>query len=147
MGLDPDKPEKFARQRVTSARPDRANHWLIHIRGVDDRDAAEKFREQYLMVSLADAVPLEEDEVYLFQVLGLEVRTQEGETLGKVTDIIETGANDVYVVQGGAYGEVLIPAISGVIIDISPESGLMLVNPPPGLLPDAKEQDTSPDED
>jgi len=53
----------------------------------------------------------------------------------RVTGMIETGANDVYIVQGEAYGEILIPAIQGVILDIDPESGIMRVQLPAGLLP------------
>jgi 16S rRNA processing protein RimM len=56
--------------------------------------------------------------------------------LGRVVDIIETGANDVYVVRGESYGEILIPAIENVILNISVETGVMTVRLPAGLLPD-----------
>jgi 16S rRNA processing protein RimM len=135
LGTDPDKPRRMTEQHVTWARRAKNDQWLLHLDGVEDRDAADAFRSQYLFVSLADAVPLEEDEVYLFQVIGLEVKTAEGESLGRVTGIIETGANDVYVVQGEAYGEILIPAIEGVILKTEPDAGIMLVQLPAGLLP------------
>ena len=135
LGVDPDKPRRMTAQHVTWARRAKNDQWFVHLDGVEDRDAADAFRSQYLFVSLADAVPLEEDEVYLFQVIGLEVKTAEGESLGRVTGIIETGANDVYVVQGEAYGEILIPAINGVILKTDPDAGIMLVQLPAGLLP------------
>jgi 16S rRNA processing protein RimM len=122
--------------QVSRIRPDKADYWLLHLDGIDDLKAAEAYRGRYVLVSLADAVPLEADEVYLFQVMHLEVFTEEGQSLGHVVDIIETGANDVYVIQGEAYGEILIPAIPQVIIRISPETGSMTVKLLPGLLPE-----------
>jgi 16S rRNA processing protein RimM len=135
LGVDPEHPRRMSEQHLTFAHRARGDQWIAHLEGVEDRDAAEAFRSQYMFVSLADAVPLEEGEVYLFQVIGLEVQTNEGETLGRVTGMIETGANDVYIVQGEAYGEILIPAIQGVILDIDPDAGIMRVQLPPGLLP------------
>ena len=137
LARDADQPRKQTKQRVTWARSAKNDQWLMHFEGVNDRDSADLFRDQYVLVSLADAVPLEDDEIYLFQVIGLDVQTAEGESLGRVVDIIETGANDVYVVQGGPHGEVLIPAISGVILDTDVQAGILKVQLPPGLLSDA----------
>ena len=136
VGADPAEPRRLTEQRVTWARRHKNDQWLIHLDGIEDREAADIFRSQYVCVSLADAVPLEDDEIYLFQVIGLDVRTVEGETLGRVIDIIETGANDVYVIRGESYGEILIPAIDSVILNISVETGAMTVRLPAGLLPD-----------
>ena len=136
VGADPSDPRRLTEQHVTWARRHRADQWLLHLEGIEGRDQADHFRSQYICVSLADAVPLEDDEVYLFQVIGLDVRTVEGEDLGKVVDIIETGANDVYVIRGEAYGEILIPAIDRVIRSIDVDASLMTVELPAGLLPD-----------
>jgi 16S rRNA processing protein RimM len=136
VGADPAEPRRLTEQHVTWARRHKNDQWLIHLDGIEDRDEADAFRSQYVCVSLADAVPLEDDEVYLFQVIGLDVHTVEGEALGRVIDIIETGANDVYVVRGENYGEILIPAIDDVILNISVETGVMTVRLPAGLLPD-----------
>jgi 16S rRNA processing protein RimM len=136
LSARPDDTAHLIECQVSRARPDRAEFWLLHLDGIDDREAAEAYRGHYVMVSLADAVPLEADEVYLFQVMNLEVFTEEGESLGHVVDIIETGANDVFVIRGEAYGEILIPAIEQVIIRISPETGRMIVRLLPGLLPE-----------
>ncbi len=136
VGADPSDARRLTEQHVTWARRHRGDQWLLHLDSIDDRDQADHFRSQYICVSLADAVPLEADEVYLFQVIGLDVHTVEGEDLGKVVDIIETGANDVYVVRGEAYGEVLIPAIESVIRSINVDASLMTVDLPAGLLPE-----------
>jgi 16S rRNA processing protein RimM len=87
------------------------------------------------MIPLEDAVPLEDDEFYLYQAIGLDVYTDEGDHLGHVVDILETGANDVYVVQGQR-GEVLLPAIDDCVLDVDIAAGKMTVHLLDGLLPD-----------
>lgn len=108
---------------------------LIRFHEAPDRTAAERLRGLYLMVRLEDAVPLEEGEFYLFQVVGLPVRTVDGLELGVVTEVLETGANDVYVVNGGAYGEVLVPVTPETIVRTGIEEHLLTVRLPDGLLP------------
>jgi 16S rRNA processing protein RimM len=105
---------------------------LLHLNGLEDRDAAEAWRGAYVYVRLEDSLPLEEDEYYHYQLQGLNVRTLEGEDLGQITDVLATGANDVYVVKGDR-GEVLLPAIKQVILSIDLEAGTMLVHLPEGL--------------
>ncbi len=108
--------------------------WLyLKLQNCDTAEEAEKLRGQKVYVSLADAVPPPEGEYYWFQIIGLQVRTEEGENLGKVVDILQTGSNDVYVVQGHR-GEVLIPALEDVIQQVDLEAGLLLVKLPEGLL-------------
>lgn len=93
---------------------------LLTLVGIDNRTLAESLRDQWLWISRDDAIPLQEGEYYLYQVLGMQVITADGEILGHITEIIETGANDVYVVQG-TQGELLLPAIPDVIrhVDLS----------------------------
>ena len=71
----------------------------------------EKYRKLPLLVSREDAVELEEDEYYMADIIGMDVYTEDGEKFGVLEDIMETGANDVYVVSTEAHGEVLLPAI------------------------------------
>ncbi len=136
LGLSETDTTRLKTYRVEGARPHKGTDYLLRLQGIADRDAADTLRNYFVFVSLDDAVPLEDDEVYLFQVIGLQVETMTGENLGRVVDIIETGANDVYVIQGAAYGEVLIPAVNGVVINIDVEAGMMKVDPPPGLISD-----------
>ena len=86
-----------------------------------------------VQISIEDAAPLEEGEYYHFQVIGVEVEMESGERLGRVTEVLETGANDVYVVRGPR-GEVLIPAIESVVRVLDLEAGRMVVSPLPGML-------------
>jgi 16S rRNA processing protein RimM len=89
------------------------------------------------MVSIEDAVPLDEGEVYLYQLIGMTVQTDDGRELGQITEVLETGANDVYIVKSPDYGEVLIPATDETILETNAETRRIVVKLPEGLLPDA----------
>ncbi|MCS6869932.1 MAG: ribosome maturation factor RimM [Anaerolineae bacterium] len=137
LSSTPERAETLRAYTVARCQHDKGDQWLMFLEGVESREAADRLRGQYILVTLQDAVPLAEDEIYLFQVIGLTVVTAEGTVLGRVVNIIETGANDVYVVHGELYGEVLIPAIESVVRRIDVENGVMHVTPLPGLLPDS----------
>ena len=109
---------------------------LIRLEGYEDRTAAEVLRGSLLYVAVEDAVPLDEDEYYEFQIEGLAVVTDEGEPLGEVAEVFTApGANDVFVVHG-PLGELLIPAIEDVVVELNPDAGRVVVHLLPGLLPD-----------
>lgn len=108
---------------------------LIKLAGCDDRTTAESLRGLLVQIPLEDAVPLEEGEYYYFQVVGVEVFTDGGELLGQVVEVMETGANDVYVVRGPR-GEVLIPAVEDVVRELDLTARRMVIVPIPGLLED-----------
>lgn len=108
---------------------------LVKIVGYDDRTAVDDLRGQYILIDESDAIPLEEGEYYLHDLLGLVVSTNDGETLGELTDVIETLANNVFQVTGEK-GEVLLPDIPDVILDIDFDAGTMTVALLPGLLND-----------
>lgn len=135
LGHDPEAPQA-KRYGVERARLHQ-DYIILKLDGVDSRDAAELLREQFVMVSLEDAVPLEEGEYYFFQLIGLKMYSAEDdEYLGEVTEILETGANEVYIVQSPRYGEILVPAIPSVVQTIDLEAGRIIITPLPGLLPD-----------
>jgi 16S rRNA processing protein RimM len=109
---------------------------LLKLADVADRDAAETFRNKEVLIRTADAIALPHGQFYWHQVIGLRVEDATSHRpFGQITDIIETGANDVYVVKGPS-GEILVPAIKDVVKDIDPEAGRMLIQPLPGMLPD-----------
>jgi 16S rRNA processing protein RimM len=132
LGNDPKDASAAVAYRVESARKHQ-RYLLLQLEGIPDRSAAEMVRGQYVMVPLEDAVPLDEGEFYLFQVIGIAVYTDEGDFLGEVVDVIETGANDVYVVRGPR-GEVLLPAIDECVLDINIDAGKMTVHLLEGLV-------------
>ncbi len=106
---------------------------IIKLQGVDTPEDGAKWREALVQVERSEAVPLPEGQVYLYQVLGLLVKTTQGETLGKIVEVLDTSANDVYVVQSST-GEILIPAIPSVIKQTDLERGEMIIEPMEGLL-------------
>ncbi len=141
-----DEPERFTwleqvylgehTQRLMDVETARLHQGMILLKltAVNDRAAAEALRGEWLMVTEAEALPLEEGEYFLFQLEGLSVQTVEGETLGVLTQVLETGANNVFVVRGDE-GEILLPDIADVVQEIDFENGRMLVNLLPGLRP------------
>jgi len=135
LGKDPNT-DKAIRYTVEAMRMHH-DYGLLKLAGVDDRTAAEAYRELFVMIPLEDAVPLEEGEVYLFQLIGLTVQTSAGEILGKLTEVLETGANDVYFVDSPKYGDVLIPATDDTIVEVNVEAGTITVELPEGLLPES----------
>ncbi len=90
---------------------------LLQLEDIHDRDAAELMRGEVLFTRTDDLPPLPPGVYYFHQIEGLEVVTETGEILGRVKEILKTGANDVYVVQGPK-GEVLLPAIPQVILEV-----------------------------
>ncbi|ADI01689.1 MAG TPA: 16S rRNA processing protein RimM [Syntrophothermus lipocalidus] len=112
---------------------------VFKFRGIDTREQARCLVRAYLKVPPSEVFPLPEDCYYIFQLKGLEVYDDTRGFLGTITDVIQTGANDVYVVQGGPFGEVLIPAIKQVVRDIRLEEGRVEVRLIPGLIDEGDE--------
>jgi 16S rRNA processing protein RimM len=111
---------------------------LLKLENIADRDTAAAFRGADVEVPADNDLKLPKGQFYWHQVIGLHVEdATTHEQLGEVADIIETGANDVYIVHGPR-GEILIPAIKDVLKRIDPEEGRMLVQPLPGMLPEPK---------
>jgi 16S rRNA processing protein RimM len=106
---------------------------LLTLDGITDRTQAEQFKSQYVQVPIEEAVPLPEGEVYLYQLIGLQVFTAAGELLGAITDVLETGANDVYVVSNGDR-EILLPAIPSVVLAVDVPAGRITVELIDGLI-------------
>jgi 16S rRNA processing protein RimM len=134
IGPDPDDVSSAVLHGITGARKHQ-QYLILQLEDIEDRNEADRLRDQFVMVTLDDAVPLEEGEFYLYQVIGLSVYTVDGEYFGEVSDVIETGANDVYVVQG-PHGEVLLPATDECVVEIDIDAKKMTINLIEGLLGD-----------
>jgi 16S rRNA processing protein RimM len=106
---------------------------LLKLAGCDDRDAAERLRGAWLQIPETEALPLADDEYYLYELQGLQVLDEAGERLGELVDVIETKANNVFVVHDDAGQELLLPDIPQVIREIDFENGRMTVHLLPGL--------------
>ncbi len=109
---------------------------LATLEGFQSPEKAGELRGRLVKTNSSNLPPKAEDEYYWFELIGLNVSTVDGRDLGTVTALTPTGANDVLHVQG-AYGEILLPMIDDVVLDINIESGAMLVDPLEGLIPDA----------
>jgi 16S rRNA processing protein RimM len=121
-------------REVERARLER-NRVLLKLTGVDTRTDAEALRGATMFVAETDAVRLPRGSYYWHQIVGLRVRTTDGRSLGSVAEIIETGANDVYVVRREApdEGELLLPAIKDVVQKIDLRRGEIVVELLEGL--------------
>jgi 16S rRNA processing protein RimM len=108
------------------------NRVILKLVDCEDRDEAGTLRGKLIHVPLEEAMPLEEEEYYVYQILGLEVCTTEGEFLGSVDDILFTGSNDVYVVKNDDQ-ELLIPALSDVVVEVDINGGRIKVQLMEGL--------------
>ena len=106
---------------------------LLAFDGFTTPEQVGRFRNQILYIIVADAMELPEGEFYFHQLLGLSVLDETGVTLGKVTEIMQTGANDVYVVTDEAGKEILLPAIAEVILDVDLDTRRIKVHLLPGL--------------
>lgn len=123
---------------VERIRPHRGR-LLLKVETIADRNQAEPLRQQALYLRSDQVDPLPEGSYYYWQIMGLEVYTEAGARLGVVKHIIETGANDVYVLQNDDGQEILIPAIEEVIRQVDLESERITIHLLPGLIPDPKE--------
>jgi len=107
---------------------------VLKILGIDNIDSAEKFRGHYIKVHRKDAIKLPKNHYFICDIIGLKVFNYDGQYIGKVEDVIQTGANDVYIIKTVENKEVLIPAIRDVVLDIDLEKGKMSIRPLEGML-------------
>lgn len=117
---------------IDSIRTDR-DFLLISFRGISDRQEASKLRNAMIEVDASMLPELGENEYYYHQIIGLSVVTSDGEVIGRVTEIMETPGNELYVVQG-TDKEYLIPAVKQIIAGIDLNTGIMAITPIDGLL-------------
>ena len=111
------------------------NFALVKFKGIDSIDGATELVGRMALIPREALPALEEGEYYWFDLLGMEVVTEEGVTLGRIDSILETGSNDVYVVHGGG-GERLIPAIRDVVREVDTKRKRMTVRVIEGLFED-----------
>lgn len=106
---------------------------LLKLKGIDDMTSAEKLKGTVAKITEDMALPCEEDEYYIRDLYDMEVVTDEGERLGIISDVIFTGANDVYAVKSDDGKEILIPAIKDCILNVDVENKIMTVKLLEGL--------------
>jgi len=107
---------------------------ILKFKGIDNIDDVVKYRGNDLLIDRANAVKLEKDEYFIFDLIDSEVITDDGNKLGVLTEILTTAANDVYVVKMDNGKEVLLPSIKECILDIDVENKKIKVHLMDGLL-------------
>ena len=100
----------------------------------DNINDIERYKRCPLLVTRENAVPLEEDEYFVADMMGMKVITEDGTEFGTLSDVMETGANDVYVIDSKEHGEVLMPAIKECVLNVDMESGIITVHLMSGLI-------------
>lgn len=107
---------------------------ILKFLGVNDMNAGEELKGSLLLIPKEELMPLPEDTFYIFDIVGMEVYTTSGRELGQVKDVLQTAANDVYIVEGSSGGRpLLIPALKKVVHNINLKEKKMIVELPEGL--------------
>lgn len=122
--------EKFDIEEVKYSK----NLVLLKLKGIDDINTAEIYKNFYLKIDRKDAVKLPKDSYFIVDLIGLNVFTDNNEELGQIVDVYPTGANDIYVVKDDKGKQVLLPAIGDVIKKVDIESKIMIVHLLEGLV-------------
>ncbi len=110
------------------------NQAILKFKGIDNINDVEKYKGKDILVTRENAVELKKNEYYITDLIGLSVITDENVKLGHVTDIMKTGANDVYVVETNDKKEILLPAIKECILDIDLDKKLIKIHLMDGLI-------------
>lgn len=124
--------EKLQPQTFDTVRP-HGDGLLVSFRGVDTPEDAGRFRNQWVYIKASEAPPLPEGQYYQYELIGLDVVEDNGNPLGKLVEIMETGANDVYLVRDEAGKEILLPVIPSVILNRDMERRILTVHLLDGL--------------
>ncbi len=109
------------------------NFVILKFLEIKDMNDAEKIKDYFIRIDRADAVPLDEDEYFIADLIGVDVMTDEGQKLGVIKDVITTGANDVYVVKTDGK-DVLLPAIAQCVLNVNIKERVMTVHVMKGLI-------------
>ena len=110
------------------------NQVILQFKGYDNINDVEAWKGMDLLICREDAVPLAENENFIVDLIDMTVETDEGKILGTLIDVLQTGANDVYVVKTKEQKEILLPAIRDCILDVNVEEKRMRVHVLEGLL-------------
>ena len=115
--------------KITKSVPVGPN-FTIHLQGIEDRNKAEELSGSIVFISEDEVMELEDGSNYIFDLVGMEVFTESGDKIGSITDVLQGGANDVYVIDD----KIFVPAINDCILEVDTENKKMIIFPMPGLL-------------
>lgn len=107
---------------------------ILKFDGVDNINDIEKYKGRDLWIPREEGSELSEDEYYIADLLGMTVVLEDGTEFGTLKDVMETGANDVYIIDSKDHGEVLLPAIKECILDVDIDKNIMTIHLMKGLV-------------
>lgn len=102
---------------------------ILKLEGIEDMNTAERFRNKYIKIRKEDAVKLPKDSYFIRDLIGCTVVDTDDKIVGKISDVIKTGSNDVYWVKDENKKEVLIPAIGDVVLEVNIEEKRVIIKP------------------
>ena len=131
--------EKLAQTEIQTSRPHKGI-FLIRFSDISERFEAEDLYSEWLYIPEEEAMELDDDAFWVHDIVGLTVQTESQKRLGKVADVLFTGANEVYIIQPepgvNRDRDLLIPALADVVRSVDVEAGILTVRLQPGLLED-----------
>lgn len=107
---------------------------ILKFLGIDNINEVEQYRQKSLLVPRKDAVRLGRDEYFIADLMGLRIQNEDGTPIGTLREVLETGANDVYIIDLDDGRELLLPAIRQCVLEVDVEAGFMRVHILKGLL-------------
>ena len=107
---------------------------IVKFKDIDNINDIEMYKKRELWIPREEAQELEEDEYYIADLIGMDVVLEDGSKFGTLKDVMETGANDVYVVEDAKGEEILLPAIRECILDVDVEKNVMTIHLMKGLI-------------
>lgn len=119
---------------IAACRPER-DSLLMKFKGIDTPEEADRLRGAYLQVPVEEAAALPEDAFYVFEMINCQVFSEENDLIGRVRDVWPMPANDIIVIDTPDDGEMLVPAIRDIVLEVSPEEKRMVIRLIPGLMP------------
>lgn len=128
-----DSKEGLVQVKINGARYFK-NLVILKFKGINDINDVEKYKKCPLLVTREDAVPLEEGEYYITDIIGINAVSEDGSRLGIIKDVLKTGANDVYIIQTEENKEILVPAIKQCILNIDLDKKEMKIHLLEGLI-------------
>lgn len=128
--IGPDHAE-FTLKRLAEHKP---GLFIAELQGIATRDAAEELRGYEISIRASDAAPLAADEFFLHDLLGLAAQTEDGQPIGKVREILETGAGEILVIARPGQPDALVPIVRDFIAALDIPGGTVVIRPIEGLL-------------
>ncbi len=129
--FSPDAKKNLGLRRLQDVRG--AQHDLVKLEGVETRDDAEKLKGSYLSVKREEALPLEEGQYYISDLIGMKVRDEARGVIGTLKEVLDTPAGDLFVIKRPGAKDLLLPTRGGALLDVNFTEGEIYVSLPEGL--------------